>query len=314
MNENINNLFDKFIDECRYVRQRSDSSIIGYKASFHLLQAIFPDICCNTIDKDMLVEFFRQLESRPRLIGSKQEVRRGVKATTIATHRSKLNTFFTWLKDNGHIKKNPFDNIPYPDVNYDDKKFLRKEELEKIIAAIFTDYDSDPFLRKRNIAIIYVLLYCGLRRNELINLKCREINLEKEEITIEGETSKSRRTRIIPMHSQVKAVLIDYLNERKKLSYTTPYLFVSKNRDEKLKLSGFKHFIDNLKKKSGVKFSAHPFRHTFAVNALANGSDIIKLKQLLGHRDIRMTATYLRCLPTEIMRQDVQSLNINNFV
>ncbi|RJO59499.1 hypothetical protein C4546_01995 [Candidatus Parcubacteria bacterium] len=60
--------------------------------------------------------------------------------------------------------------------------------------------------------------------------------------------------------------------------------------------------------------AAHQFRHTFAVNVLNNGSDIAKLKQLLGHRDIRMTATYLRCLPTSAMRGDVETLTLDNLV
>jgi integrase/recombinase XerD len=58
----------------------------------------------------------------------------------------------------------------------------------------------------------------------------------------------------------------------------------------------------------------HRFRHTFAVNFLNRGGDIAKLKQLLGHRDIRMTSAYLRCLPTSAMRTDVESITLESLL
>jgi integrase/recombinase XerD len=58
----------------------------------------------------------------------------------------------------------------------------------------------------------------------------------------------------------------------------------------------------------------HQFRHTFAVNFLNQGGDIAKLKQLLGHRDIRMTSAYLRCLPTSAMRTNVESISLDTLL
>jgi site-specific recombinase XerD len=65
---------------------------------------------------------------------------------------------------------------------------------------------------------------------------------------------------------------------------------------------------------TGLDFHPHQFRHTFAVNMLNAGTDIYKLKQLLGHTDIRMTASYLRGLPVKSMQQDVERLVIEKCV
>jgi integrase len=72
--------------------------------------------------------------------------------------------------------------------------------------------------------------------------------------------------------------------------------------------------VKSVSKRAGVKFHLHQFRHTFAVNFLKSTNNIAHLMQLLGHKDIRMTMTYLRCLPTEGMRGGIESLTIEDFV
>jgi integrase/recombinase XerD len=165
-------------------------------------------------------------------------------------------------------------------------------------------------------AMITVLLWCGLRKNELVSLEMTDIDLDRKILKVRAETSKSKRDRVIPMNNQTIDKLKDYLKERKleKKEYTTPFLFVSNNHDNGLTKDGFDHFINDLVKKSGVKFHAHRFRHTFAVNLVMNDTDIAKVKDLLGHLDIKMTAKYLRCMPTSEMRVDVEKLTLDNLV
>lgn len=38
------------------------------------------------------------------------------------------------------------------------------------------------------------------------------------------------------------------------------------------------------------KITAHILRHTFAINMLYNGCDLVTIKELLGHNDISVTA------------------------
>jgi integrase len=74
------------------------------------------------------------------------------------------------------------------------------------------------------------------------------------------------------------------------------------------------HLVKQVRRLSGVAFHLHQFRHTFAVNFLNRGGDVAKLKQLLGHRDIRMTSVYLRCLPTAAMRGDVENITLDTLL
>ena len=310
----IKELFESFIDECQYSSNLSRETMRGYDASFKLLIKIFPDLILEDITQGKIVEFFKQLQTRERHVG-RDTVKIGIKESTIATYRNKLSKFFTWLKRRGYLQDNPFTDLPAPKVRYEDRQFLGVEEIEKILTAITINIDwQSELVKKRNLAMVYLFLYTGLRKGELLNLNVTDINFHDKTLHVRPETSKSRRSRILPINHKAMEALIDYIRERRRLGRQTPYLFVSSGRDDVLSYDGFKHLINQLNKASGVKFHAHQFRHTFAVNILKNGNNLVVIQEALGHTDIRMTAKYLRQLPIEMTRRAVGSLNISEFI
>jgi len=173
---------------------------------------------------------------------------------------------------------------------------------------------ANTFIRKRNTAILFLLLGTGLRRNELLGLMVIDIDMERRQLKVRAETSKSKMERIVPLNGMVIPKLEDYLNERKRKDLKTPELFVSDNKDSGMTKHGLRYLIEAIKKTSGMNFHIHQLRHTFAVNLINNGTDISKVKQLMGHKDIRMTSAYLRCIPTKAMRNDVEALTLDNML
>ncbi len=310
MIKSIKQLHEEFMAEHQYAVGVEESTLRGYKSVFILFDRLMPETKIDQIDTATMVEFFRRLDTRLRKAGHVEKV--GVEKSTVATYRSKLNKFFNWLKVHGHIEKNPFDIMEYPDVRYDDIKWLRQEQVKKILAAVmFGVIWMSNFDRVRNIAIIFTLLLTGVRAGELVGLEVTDVDLERREITIRGQTSKSKMQRIIPIHPKLKMLLIDYLNARRTKGFATPKLFTSSRLDEGFSINGLKNIVERLVSFSGVKFHPHLFRHTFAVNFLVQGGDISQLKQLLGHRSIKMTVVYLRCLPTSSMRSKIDTLDLD---
>ncbi|MEI8361366.1 MAG: site-specific integrase [bacterium] len=313
MKRDIKVLFTEFIRDCRFVTGLSHETIRGYEICFGTLIKLTPDLSIDSLHRATISLFFEQLENRERVVG-KNTIKSGVKKSTLATYRSKLNTFFDWLVNNSYIKINPFHGMPYPRVYYDNIKYIKKNDIEKIFAAIWTS--SSSFIRSRNYAIFKVLLFCGLRKNELLNIRLDDICLDfgNESLIVRPETSKSKRKRTLPLTKEVFPFLKVYLSERKKRKLTTQFLFTSDNHDNKLSHGGIKHLVERLVDKSKINFHLHQFRHTFAINMLVLGCGIVKLKELLGHSDIRMTMAYLRHIPPEAMRQDMDKLNPNDFI
>ena len=308
----MQSLHKQFIDEQRFATRLSSVTLRGYEQSFALLEEVMPNLSVQELTPAIMTEFFRRLEIRTRTVG--RGIKKvGVKKSTIATYRSKLNCFFAWLEIKGHIAQNPFSVMRYPDVRYDDRKFLSRDDIQRIFTTLVLGaLQQSSFIQKRNLALFAALLYTGIRRGELLNLLVTDIDMRRKELTVRAETSKSKVRRVVPISAELMKLLRDYLLERVRL--TTPFLFASSARDDKLTDNGLKHLIESVQRASGVRFHAHQFRHTFAVNVLNNGSDIARLKQLLGHRDIRMTATYLRCLPTTALRGDVEALSLDKLV
>ena len=54
---------------------------------------------------------------------------------------------------------------------------------------------------------------------------------------------------------------------------------------------------------TGLRFSCHTIRHTFATNFLKNGGDIVSLQKVLGHSRIETTKLYINLSRNDIVEQ-----------
>src|SRR5207245_4034567 len=120
---------------------------------------------------DTMAEFFKWLQTRDRIVG--RGTKQGVKKSTVATYWRRLSKFFDWLKTRRYIEANPLksDLLEFPTVRYDDKKYLHRADIEKILVAIqFNIAWKSNLVRARNLAIISMAFNCGLRRGELLGV------------------------------------------------------------------------------------------------------------------------------------------------
>lgn len=309
----LEQLFDEYINECEFSSRMRPETIRGYKEVFRHFLLTMPEVkSAQAISANIVTEFFKRIQIRKRLVGN-NKIKVGVKDSTIRTYWSKLNAFLKWLCSKQVIIKNPLTIIKPPDPVYSDQRDLEASDIHKIISAI-TLHSSSSLLLKRDLVIVALLLYCGLRRNELLSLQTRDINIEDRLLTVRAETSKSKKMRQIPINPSLMFHLTQYLNKLKKSNRPTPYLIVSSNSIAGMTKHGLKHWVERIKKLSGVEFHIHRFRHTFACNLAKQNVSAVKIQKLLGHADLRMTMTYLRSLTVEDLRDDVDKLCIADFM
>lgn len=74
--------------------------------------------------------------------------------------------------------------------------------------------------------------------------------------------------------------------------------------------NGLKHWVKKISRLSGVKIYVHRFRQTFAGNLAKQNVNVAKIQKLMGHKEIKVTMTYLRSLAVEDFREDVNKLGI----
>lgn len=309
--DRLDELFDKFMVEKQYAIRLRPATLIGYRASYDLFRKL-SHVTIDSLTTESLTNFFKEMQTRTRIVGNGIE-KNGVKDSTVATYAMKLNVFFEWLVREKHISENPIKKLPKYRPVYDDKRALRKGDIEYIRTAI-ENHSTTLLQKKRDRAMISTLLFCGIRRGELLGLQVTDVNLEKRKLTVKGETSKSKLTKILPINPILVMILEDYLEERKRKGYKTPQLFASLITDKGLSMDGLIHWTRRLKKLSGVKFHLHRFRHTFPTNLAEKGVSLFKISRLMGHKDIRMTQVYLRSLGSEDLESEMNLMTFENLI
>jgi integrase/recombinase XerD len=308
MEKTLQQLFDEYADQIKFSGGLSDETVRGYRNVFNLFLQIMPEVSTlDSLTPAMLNEFFKRISTRQRIIG-RDTLKTGVKPSTIKTQNSKLNVFFVWLCKKNYIAENPLKDIKPPRVTYDDFRRLEDSDVNKIYSAI-TLHSDNSFILRRDTLIVSLLSFCGLRKGEFISLKVTDIDMEKKEITIRGETSKSKRPRTLKMHPTLVLHLKDYFKARNDLGLKTEWLIATKNGDRGLSREGLKHWVQSLNKKSGVKFHLHMFRHTFACKLAEANTNVFKIQKLMGHTDIKMTMKYTRSMRTEDMGEDIAKIS-----
>lgn len=306
--DRLDELFDLFFREWKYVLKRQPATLVGYKASYDLFRQL-SSATIDSLTSESITDFFTSMQTRTRIVGKGVE-KTGVKDSTVATYAMKLNVFFNWLVTEKHIIKNPIKELPKYRPIYDDKRALSKEDIERIRTAI-ENHSTTLLQKKRDRVIVIILTFCGIRRGELLGLQVTDVDLENKILRVRGETSKSGFDRYLPLTNKIITMALeDYLEQRK--NYRTPQLIVSLNKDKGLSLEGARKWVSRLIELSGVKFHLHRFRHTFATNLADKGVPLLKISRLLGHKDTRTINLYIRSLKSEDMGSEMNMLTFDN--
>jgi site-specific recombinase XerD len=174
---------------------------------------------------------------------------------------------------------------------------------------------------------------CGLRMNELLRLRIKDIDFGFNNLYIFD--SKSQKDRTLPLPLKIKDDLQIHIEEVRKTheedllngygyvnlpfglekkypnankEFKWQYLFPM-NKISKDPRSGkmirfhilsqtFGRNIKSASNKAKIdkKISAHTFRHSYATHMLQKGIDIRTIQELLGHKDIGTTMVYMHIL------------------
>lgn len=173
---------------------------------------------------------------------------------------------------------------------------------------------------------------CGLRIGEACSLRIKDLDFEREQMTVRHAKGAKDRVTVFPkelhdlVRSQIRSmevlfeddrknnmpgVSMPYAYDRKCKSASTSwpwfYLFASgklSRHPDTGKLGRHHLDQDNINKKFTAaarkvrlakRLTSHAFRHTFATYMLSHGTDIATLANMMGHSDVRTTMIYLHC-------------------
>jgi integrase len=131
--------------------------------------------------------------------------------------------------------------------------------------------------------LIQVLWMTGLRVSEITNIRKRDIDIDSYLMRVRWLKSRKYNERVVPIHPMLRDLL---------------QLFVAPLKaDDKLFSYSRQRVYQLTIKYLGGK--THMLRHSFAVNWLKCGGDIVILSRVMGHSSINTTMEYLKIVPID---------------
>ncbi len=218
-------------------------------------------------------------------------VEKGWKSKTFRNHWQYLKIFFDWCVKNQFVRLNPVAGIEKPKLEKYLPRCISTPDAQKVLFHTIWYPWRYELEKMRNEAIIAALMTTGLRLQELLNLEVKDINFENSEITV--NQGKGRKDRIVPIHFSLLPILKRYFQYRREAGRPSRWFFTGFRSDKQLSQKDIRIICRKISIASGVKFTPHMLRHTFAREMIDKDFNLYKLKEIMGHADIRTTQRYL---------------------
>jgi integrase len=225
-----------------------------------------------------------------------QMIDQGLSASTINVRLSAIRKLVSEARDNNLL--DPVEatriltvpGVPMRGVRLGN--WVTPQEAKRLLAVP----DRRTLIGKRTFAILSVLVYCALRRNELARLEMRHIQKREGRWVIADPVGKHGRVRTVPIPSAAKTALDDWLAAA---SIKSGFLF-----RQLLKSGGvsttpisawsvWKTGVTAAKAARIDHLAPHDLRRSSAKFCRKAGGDIEQIQKLLGHEDISTTVLYL---------------------
>jgi integrase len=181
-----------------------------------------------------------------------------------------LNRLFRWCVQREYIRKNSAENLEIPKAKTQaERTAMTKED----ITTLWSLSDKNP-----NIQLVLMLIYSGVRINELLNLKKEDVNLDEQWFKVR-ESKTSAGVRIVPIADKVLPFWQAFA-QRSDCQYA-----VCTPTGEPMTYDNFrKNYWKPLMEKLNMKYTIHETRHTCnSLLIMSNCNPTIR-KKIIGHK------------------------------
>lgn len=182
--------------------------------------------------------------------------------------RTMVHALYSFCLKMRWCEENPISSISKKKILEKEITPLSVDKVQKLLSVGKTKKHSE------SAAALGIMLWTGMRPNEVSRLKWEDIDFSEEVITVKKENSKTGGTR----HIEIHPVLMEWLNPLRKKSETK---ICPKNWLRKWKSlredAGFKHTWVN-----------DVLRHTYASFYAKRYKNLLQLQLNMGHRDLSL--------------------------
>ncbi|MBR3518004.1 MAG: tyrosine-type recombinase/integrase [Lachnospiraceae bacterium] len=294
-------------------QERTSSTRVGYARDF----LVFLEYLCGEFPeeietKDITPEHMDQVTPQDIDIFLTKYAKTH-KPRVVSHMKTSISAFYTYLcYTMRQVEKNPCEGaqkIRIPQKDY--VIYLTEEEQEKLLATIeggvgLTEKQQvyHKFLKKRDIAIIFLFLDTGLRVSELCSLRIRNLDIRSHSLNVVRKRGKESQ---IFYSDKAGEYIMEYLQERKACrphTYTpdSPLFLTLQNTPISLRevQSMVPKYVQAALPEKMQKISPHKLRSTFAMSFYAATHDILTLQARMGHESLTTTNIYVKAAKENI--------------
>lgn len=217
-------------------------------------------------------------------------------ANTRLHYSACLTSFYAWAHVSGHLRKNPMAGVKLPKGGIPIPRSFPLVELSDILAAAERSDD-------RLYAACLLAYTQGLRAAEIAGLKIEDVHLDEQpRLLVHG---KGGKLRILPLHPEMRAVIVRMLAER---GFPRVGALVTSRRfpGEPMTPGSVSRMLsDHIRKRCEIDGSGHSLRHSFALRLLEaeEGRNLEQVRQALGHESDRTTRIYISSYNWDLVDQ-----------
>lgn len=206
----------------------------------------------------------------------------GLSKARVNRYLANIKAFFNRMIEWGKTKTNPVRGF----------KFFHEDMRNRYLEVGQIQFLLDE-CSERLRPIVKVALLTGLRKGDILDLKWNQIDIENRKLWIQQKKTEK------PLIVHMSETLVDVLRAVEAHS-DCPYVFHENGKH--LGRFGWVRtdFMKAVKASGLTDFRFHDLRHTFATQQRFLGRDIALIKELMGHRSIRMTMRYSHVNPLEL--------------
>lgn len=218
---------------------------------------------------------------------------RHLKPETINAHLNRIRQFYGYIIDEEQLPiDNPVKRVP-------------RLRVPKPLPQHLQDLQAKTFLevpkRSRDQAMFLLMLRCGLRVEEVANLRLGAVEFRRRRIWVQD--GKWGKDRVVYVSNDCMKALVAYLKLRPDTKEDKIFL-VEKGtyKGRPISVRGIQKRMEYYAKKANMKISCHHLRHTMATQMLNADADLETIQDLLGHSSIRTTQRYSRISNVKVQR------------
>lgn len=267
----------------------------------HTLRAYESDIAA--FERHLGVRAFVNQIDRDRLVAFMEEQRAtGLASTSIRRRASGLRGFCKWLLSRRLLDVDPWTGATIP-VGRSRKlpRLLPTHELDRLFhflrerAGVDYARDSDAELDRPHdsttLLAVALMVATGVRVNELVSVKCKDIDLAGRSLRIVGKGRRERQ--VFLTNDWIQGLTRAYVKTRAALGVEHPHLLFNSRRGP-LTASAMRSRLVKAARDAGLesRVTPHMLRHTAATQLIEAGVDIRYIQRLLGHASLSTTEIY----------------------